>query len=94
MAKRNVPSILMFGMAECLLGKMFLPRRRGGAVIAIYSGDMIAARLRDEEGMTIAEARSFVTDQMETSWFGNGTYGIIWAAGEDDFASAVQDDVA
>jgi len=93
MAKKDI-SILMLGMSECLLGKMFLPRRRGGSVIAIYSGDMIAARLRDEEGMSIAEARSFVTDQLEASWYGSGTYGIIWAATEEDFATVLQDDSA
>jgi len=93
MAKKDI-SILMLGMSECLLGKMILPRRRRGSVIAIYSGDMIAARLRDEEGMSIAEARSFVTDQLEASWYGPGTYGIIWAATEEDFATVLQDDSA
>lgn len=55
---------------------------------------MIAARLRDEEGMSIADARSFVTDQLESSWYGPGTYGIVWAATEEDFASVLQDDSA
>jgi hypothetical protein len=46
---------------------------------------MIAARLRDDQGMTQVEARCFVTDEIEARWMGPGTPRLVWAATIQDF---------
>jgi hypothetical protein len=50
---------------------------------------MIAARLRDEHEMSIGEARTFVTDNIETNELGPGTPRLIWAATSEDFGEPV-----
>jgi len=46
---------------------------------------MIVARLRDNQGMTVKQARCWVTDEIETRWMGVGTPRIVWAATIQDF---------
>ena len=56
---------------------------------------MIAARLRDQEAMSMAEARAFVTDRIETDIEGCKLIGwprIIWAATSEDFGKEVTND--
>ena len=89
MRRRRNP-ILLANMDDCLLGVMY-PKAtdRAGIPVAVYSADMIAARLRDQENMTIKEARIFVTDKIEQSDFGVGTPRLIWAATSEDFGETI-----
>jgi len=89
MARRPY-SILLSDMDDCLLGIMY-PKatERNGIPVAVYSADMIAARLRDNHNLTLPEARAFVTDNIETNELGPGTPRIIWAATSEDFGQRV-----
>lgn len=89
MARRPY-SILLQDMDDCLLGIMY-PKatERNGIPVAVYSADMIAARLRDNHNLTLPEARAFVTDNIETNELGPGTPRIIWAATIEDFGKRV-----
>jgi hypothetical protein len=80
MAKITGP-ILLKGFDDCLLGIAF-PRAvdRKAAPFAVYSADMIAARMRDRQGMTDADARSFVADVLEQAKLGPATPQVVWAA--------------
>ncbi len=62
---------------------------RTGIPVAVYSADMIAARLRDNHNLTLHEARAFVTDNIETNEMGPGTPRLIWAATSEDFGEPV-----
>ena len=62
---------------------------RTGIPVAVYSADMIAARLRDNHNLTLHEARAFVTDNIETNEMGPGTPRLIWAATSEDFGQCV-----
>lgn len=83
MSRRRRPRgpILLKGYDDCLLGLSF-PRANEpeGVPVAIYSADMIAARLRDRDGMNHRAARNFVSDHIETQDYGAGTFRICWAA--------------
>ncbi len=89
MRRRQHP-ILLANMDDCLLGVMY-PKStdRAGIPVAVYSADMIAARLRDQHDMSIGEARTFVTDNIETNELGPGTPRLIWAATSEDFGEPV-----
>ena len=89
MARRKNP-ILLANLDDCLLGVMY-PKAtdRSGIPVAVYSADMIAARLRDQENMNMGEARSFVTDRIEQNYLGVGTPRIIWAATAEDFGEVI-----
>jgi hypothetical protein len=89
MARRKHP-ILLANLDDCLLGVMY-PKstERSGIPVAVYSADMIAARLRDNHNLTICEARAFVTDNIETNELGPGTPRLIWAATSEDFGQCV-----
>jgi hypothetical protein len=89
--RRRIPSILLAGLDDCLLGMMYPHPAEDGVPVAVYSADMIAARLRDEEKMTLPEARAFVTDRIEQNWLGPGTARVIWAATSEDFGELVAD---
>ena len=91
MAKKRRPCpILLAQFDDCLLGIMYpRPDEEDCIPVAVYSGDMIAARLRDQESMTIAEARAFVTDRIEQNYLGVGTPRIIWAATAEDFGEVI-----
>lgn len=87
--KRALP-ILLAQFDDCLLGMLYgRPDEDDAIPVAVYSGDMIAARLRDQEEMTIAEARAFVTDRIEQNYLGIGTPRIVWAATAEDFGEPV-----
>jgi len=90
MAKRrkSLP-ILLAGLDDCLLGKVYPLPNEEGIPVALYSGDMIAARIRDQEAMTQAEALAFVTDRIELNYLGPGTPRIVWAATSEDFGEIV-----
>jgi hypothetical protein len=94
MAKRSKKScpILLANLDDCLLGVMYARPGENGIPVAVYSGDMIAARLRDQEDMSTGEARAFVTDRIETDLEGcklKGWPRIIWAATSEDFGKEV-----
>ena len=83
MSRRRRPRgpILLKGYDDCLLGLSFpRPHERSGVPVAVYSADMIAARLRDRDGMNHRAARNFVSDHIETQDYGEGTFRIVWAA--------------
>jgi len=81
--------VLLANLDDCLLGVMYPRPGEDGIAVAVYSADMIAARLRDQENMTIKEARIFVTDKIEQSDFGVGTPRLIWAATSEDFGETI-----
>ena len=83
--RRRVSAILLQGFDDCLLGVSYPRAGEEGVPVATYSADMIAARLRDDEGMSQGEARSFVTDRMEGQWMGAGSPRYVWAASPEDF---------
>ncbi len=56
------------GMDDCLLGINYPRAGERGPPVAVYSADMIVARLRDYQGMTVKQARCWVTDEIETRW--------------------------
>lgn len=85
MAKRKVMPILLVGLDDCLLGVMYPRGNDKGIPVAVYGADMIAARLRDQHDMSIADARSFVTDNIEHNDLGPGSPRIVWAATAEDF---------
>ena len=91
MARKKRPCpILLAQFDDTLLGILYpRPDEENAIPVAVYSGDMIAARLRDQEAMTIAEARSFVADRIEQNYLGVGTPRIIWAATAEDFGEPV-----
>jgi hypothetical protein len=73
--------VLLKGYDDCLLGIAFgRAVDRKGVPFAVYSADMIAARMRDRQGMSEADARSFVTDVLEQARLGPATPMVIWAA--------------
>lgn len=78
---RTTGPILLKGFDDCLLGISF-PRAmdRGTLPVAVYSADMIAARMRDQKGMSDADSRSFVTDVLEQARLGPATPRVVWAA--------------
>ena len=78
-------AILLAGFDDCLLGVAYPRADERGIPVAVYSADMIAARLRDSDGMSATDARSFVADQIEGEWLGPGTPRIVWAATAHDF---------
>ena len=87
--KRQCP-ILLAQFDDCLLGIMYpRPDEEDCIPVAVYSADMIAARLRDQENMNMGEARSFVTDRIEQNYLGVGTPRIIWAATAEDFGEVI-----
>ena len=90
--RRRVYPILLANLDDCLLGMMYPAPGDKGIPVAVYSGDMIAARLRDDEHMTLPEARAFVTDNIEQNDMGPGTARIIWAATAEDFGTTVAAD--
>jgi hypothetical protein len=53
---------------------------------------MIAARLRDDENMSMPDARAFVTDNIEQNFLGPGTARVVWAATSEDFGQLVDPD--
>ena len=88
--KRRACPILLAQFDDTLLGILYpRPDEEDCLPVAVSSGDMIAARLRDQESMTIAEARSFVTDRIEQNYLGVGTPRIIWAATAEDFGEVI-----
>lgn len=88
--RRRRSPILLDNMEDCLLGIMF-PRsvEADGIPVAVYSADMIVARLRDDHHMTMLDARVFVCDQIEQRELGPGTPRLIWAATAKDFVAAI-----
>lgn len=91
--RKQPASILLAGLDDCLLGKMFPhPNDEHGVPVAVYSGDMIAARLRDDENMSMPDARAFVTDNIEQNFLGPGTARVVWAATSEDFGQQVDPD--
>ncbi len=80
MAKARKGPVLLAGMDDCLLGINYPRAGERGPPVAVYSADMIVARLRDFQGMTVKQARCWVTDEIETRWMGVGTPRIVWAA--------------
>lgn len=87
--------VLLANLEDTLLGVMYPRPGETGIPVAIYSGDMIAARLRDQESMSMAEARAFVTDRIEADIEGCKLIGwprIIWAATSEDFGKEVTQD--
>lgn len=91
MAKKRRPCpILLAQFDDCLLGIMYpRPDEEDCIPVAVYSADMIAARLRDQENMNMGEARSFVTDRIEQNYLGVGTPRIVWAATAEDFGEVI-----
>ena len=91
MAKKRRPCpILLAQFDDCLLGIMYpRPDEEDCIPVAVYSADMIAARLRDQHDMSMPEARAFVTDNIETNELGPGTPRLIWAATAEDFGKPV-----
>jgi hypothetical protein len=90
MARRRRHAILLADLDDCLLGVMYPSSTdRSGIPVAVYSADMIAARLRDQHDMSMHEARAFVTDNIETNELGPGTPRLIWAATAEDFGTPV-----
>ena len=90
MARRRRHAILLADLEDCLLGVMYpASTDRSGIPVAVYSADMIAARLRDQHDMSMHEARAFVTDNIETNELGPGTPRLIWAATAEDFGTPV-----
>ena len=91
MAKRKPRRypVLLANLDDCLLGVMYPKPGEDGIPVAVYSADMIAARLRDQEDMNIRDARVFVTDKIEQSDWGPGTPRLIWAATSEDFGETV-----
>jgi hypothetical protein len=88
--RRKQHPILLAQFDDCLLGIMYpRPDEEDCIPVAVYSADMIAARLRDIENMTVSEARSFVTDRIEQNYLGVGTPRIIWAATAEDFGEVI-----
>ena len=87
--QRKAYPILLGQFDDCLLGIMYPLPDQDGPPVAVYSAEMIAARLRDGEHMSIAEARSFVTDRIEQNPMGPGTPRIVWAATAEDFGTPV-----
>lgn len=85
MKRRRHTAILLSGFDDCLLGVTYPRAGERGIPVAVYSADMIAARLRDNDGMSARDARAFVADQIEGEWIGPGTPRIVWAAGAVDF---------
>jgi hypothetical protein len=85
MGKRRAQAILLAGFDDCLLGVCYPRSGERGIPVAVYSADMIAARLRDNDGMAPRDARSFVADQIEQEWLGPGTPRVVWAATAVDF---------
>ena len=85
MGKQRASAILLSGFDDCLLGVSYPRKGERGIPVAVYSADMIAARLRDQGGMTARDARAFVADSIETEWLGPGTPRIVWAATAMDF---------
>lgn len=85
MKRRRQQAILLAGFDDCLLGVNYPRAGERGIPVAVYSADMIAARLRDNDGMTHRDARAFVADQIEGEWIGPGTPRIVWAATPVDF---------
>jgi hypothetical protein len=86
--------ILLKGFDDCLLGLSF-PRavdRGVGVPVAVYSADMIAARMRDRQGMTDADARAFVVDVLEQARLGPATPRVVWAATAFDMGVAPDPD--
>jgi hypothetical protein len=83
--RRKAQAVLLAGFDDCLLGVCYPRAGESGIPVAVYSADMIAARLRDDGNMTSADARSFVADQIEGEWIGPGTPRIVWAASAIDF---------
>lgn len=86
--KKTLP-VILGQFPDCLLGVMYPLPDQDGIPVAVYSADMIAARLRDCEQMTLPEARTFVTDHIEQNYLGPGTPRLIWAATEEDFGKPV-----
>jgi hypothetical protein len=82
MSRRRRPRgpILLKGYDDCLLGISFPRANEKGVPVAIYSADMIAARLRDRDGFGPNAARHFVADHIEAQDYGPGTPRICWAA--------------
>ena len=74
-------------MDDCLLGVAYPRAEEDGIPVAVYSADMIAARLRDREGLSNREARVFVADRLETNWMGVGSPRFVWAATVEDFGA-------
>lgn len=93
MAGRRRPKhnpILLAQFDDCLLGIMYpRPDEENCIPVAVYSAEMIAARLRDNENMTMTEARCFVTDRIEQNYLGPGTPRIIWPATAEDFGEVI-----
>jgi hypothetical protein len=88
MARRRKPQpVLLDGFDDCLLGVTHPRADEDGIPVAAYSADMIAARLRDREGMTNREARVFVADRLESNWLGAGSPRFVWAATVEDFGA-------
>lgn len=85
--RRKAQPVLLQGMDDCLLGVAYPRAEEEGIPVAVYSADMIAARLRDQEGMTHREARVFVADRMEGNWMGAGSPRFVWAATVEDFGA-------
>jgi len=86
--RRRVAAILLSGFDDCLLGVSYPRSGERGIPVAVYSADMIAARLRDNDGMSHRDAKAFVADQIEREWLGAGTPRIVWAATANDFGVA------
>jgi hypothetical protein len=82
--KKDQP-ILLAEYEDCLLGISFPRMGEAGPPVAVYSADMIAARMRDEDGLKHRAARNFVADHIETLDLGPGTPRIVWAATVTDF---------
>lgn len=85
MAKQRRAAILLLGFDDCLLGVTYPRQGERGIPVAVYSADMIAARLRDDNGMSARDARAYVADCIESEWVGPGTPRIVWAATAMDF---------
>lgn len=81
--------VLLKGFDDCLLGICFARAvDRGGVPVAVYSADMIAARMRDQRGMTDADARSWVVDVLEQAKLGPATPRFCWATTAIDLGVA------
>jgi len=83
--KSSSKQVLLAGLDDCILGMHYPRAGEAGPPVVVYSADMIAARLRDDQGMTQVEARCFVTDEIEARWMGPGTPRLVWAATIQDF---------
>lgn len=72
------------GMEECFLGYMYcaLPASANEQVtrVGVYSGDMMAARIRDRQHISLDCAQAIVVMMEANHFFSKHVFRVVWAS--------------